>query len=64
VGAKPTVAESQRNIETNISDFKGDLYGKTIEVEFLKRLRDIKKFDTLNDLKHQLEEDKNNIQKI
>lgn len=64
VGAKPTVAENERNIETHISDFKGDIYGKTIEVEFLKRLRDIKKFDTLNDLKHQLEEDKKNIQKI
>lgn len=58
IGAKPTVSETDRCIETYILDFCGDLYDKTIEIEFLKRIRDIKKFDSLESLKTQLEEDK------
>ncbi len=58
IGGKPTVNETDRCIETYISDFCGDLYDKTIEIEFLKRIRDIKKFDSLDSLKFQLEEDK------
>ncbi len=58
IGAKPTVDVEEKNIETYIKDYKGDLYGKTIQVQFLKRLRDIQKFDSLEMLKNQLEEDK------
>ena len=58
VGSKPTIECAERNIETYIKDFDGNLYGKTIEVEFLKRIRDIKKFDNLSELKEQLAEDK------
>ncbi len=58
IGGKPTINETDRCIETYISDFCGDLYDKTIEIEFLKRIRDIKKFDSLDSLKAQLEDDK------
>lgn len=61
VGAKPTVGVDEVNIETYIKGFDGDLYGKTIMVEFIKRLRDIKKFESLNELKKQLEKDKTEI---
>lgn len=61
IGAKPTVDEKQKNIETHIHDFAGDLYGQQIEVEFLKRIRHIKRFDSLEELKAQLIEDKKNI---
>lgn len=61
VGAKPTVKIDERNIETYILDFDGDLYGKKIEIEFLKRIRDTKKFDSLKELKKQIEEDKKSI---
>ncbi len=57
VGAKPTVLCSEKNIETFIKGFDGDLYGRTVEVEFIKRIRDIKKFNTLAELKAQLEKD-------
>ncbi len=57
VGAKPTVECDERNIETYIKDFSGNLYGQTIEVEFLKRIRDTKKFESLAKLKLQLEND-------
>lgn len=58
IGTKPTVDESSVNIETNILGFSGEIYGKEIEVRFIKRLRDIVKFDGLNALKEQLDKDK------
>lgn len=61
VGAKPTIAITERNIETYISDFDGDIYEQTIKIEFLKRIRDTKQFDSLDKLKKQLEKDKQQI---
>lgn len=58
IGGKPTVAAEERNIETHIIGFSGDLYGKTIEVEFARRLRGIVKFSSADGLKQQLERDK------
>lgn len=58
VGAKPTVGDLNKNIETYILGAEEDLYGKNIKVEFLKRIRDTKKFDSIDELKRQLEEDK------
>lgn len=63
VGSKPTVDVSNKNIETYIAGYDGDLYGETIEIEFLKYLRGIRKFDSLEELKTQLEKDKENIKK-
>lgn len=63
IGSKPTVNTSERNIETYISDFDANLYGKSIELEFLKRIRDIKHFESLDLLKNQLELDKKEIPK-
>ncbi len=62
IGAKPTVDVKEKNIETYIKDYKGNLYGKTIQVQFLKRLRDIQKFDSLDELKNQLEKDKESVE--
>lgn len=61
VGSKPTVDISEKNIETYIAEYDGDLYGKVVEVQFLKYLREIKRFDSLKELKEQLEKDKENI---
>lgn len=58
VGSKPTIECAEKNIETYIKGFNGNLYGKTIEIEFVKRIRDIKKFDNLSELKAQLTKDK------
>lgn len=63
IGAKPTVKVEKRNIETYISDYNGNLYGKEIRVEFLKRIRDIKRFDNLCQLREQLEKDKEYIKR-
>ncbi len=61
VGAKPTVDDLEKSIETYISGIDGDLYGKTLKIEFIKRIRNVKKFDDVNALKAQLEEDKKHI---
>lgn len=57
VGNKPTMGEFGKNIETNIFNFEGELYDRQITVEFLKKIRDEKKFDDLDELKKQIHED-------
>ena len=59
VGTRPTVAEGLRaNLEIHLLDFDGELYGKTLTVNFLARIRDEEKFQSLDELKEQLEKDK------
>ncbi|MGL5718315.1 MAG: bifunctional riboflavin kinase/FAD synthetase [Paraclostridium sp.] len=59
IGYNPTVNGQSLSIETNILDFDEDIYGEIIKIEFLERIRDEKKFDSLNDLKDQLSKDVN-----
>ena len=60
VGRRPSVDWSRKTtVETFILDFNGDLYGKTISVDFIKYLRDTMKFDSLEDVKHQVIKDCN-----
>lgn len=61
LGAQPTFGQSQRTLEVHILDFNGDLYGKTIRVEFLSRIRDIKHFDNPIALSLQLASDRETI---
>ncbi|WP_162343802.1 bifunctional riboflavin kinase/FAD synthetase [Cyclobacterium salsum] len=58
IGKRPTVSGEAKNIEVNILNFDGDLYGKTIEVAFLEFLRPEKKFGNLEALKDQLQKDR------
>lgn len=51
-------------IETHIFDFSEDIYGLDIEVQFLERLRDEKRFDSIDALKEQLAIDKENCRRI
>lgn len=58
IGMRPTVDGHSRTIEVNILDFDADIYGETLILEFIKRIRDEKKFDGLEALKQQLENDR------
>ena len=59
IGHRPTVsAGNARTIETNIFGFDEDIYGLDIKVTFLQKIRDEVRFDTLEDLKAQLERDR------
>ena len=56
VGTRPTVSDSADvSIETFLLDFDGDLYGKRIRLEFCRRLRAEKKFDSPQQLKDEIE---------
>lgn len=58
VGVRPTVNNGQDvTVEPWILDFAGDLYGQAIRVEFYRRLRDERKFDSLAALRSQIETD-------
>ena len=59
IGHRPTVASGNaRTIETNIFGFDEDIYGLDIEVSFLSKIRDEVRFDSLEELKVQLERDR------
>ena len=57
IGCKPTFAPADRTIEANLIDAAGDYYGRVIRLEFLKRLREQKKYDTVEALKEQIAKD-------
>jgi riboflavin kinase / FMN adenylyltransferase len=56
-GIRPTVGGTTLTVEVNLFGFSGDLYGKTLEVDFIGRIRDERKFDSLDDLVSQLHRD-------
>lgn len=58
IGYNPTVDGTKRSIEIHFFDFEGDLYGQTIQVNIIQRIRDEHKFDSVEDLKKQLERDR------
>lgn len=58
VGINPTFNLGQSvNIETHLLDFDRDIYGEGLRVCFLKKIRDEKKFSSVNDLVYQIEND-------
>lgn len=57
VGDKPTLLDDTMNIETYILYYSKDLYGKKIRVEFIEKIRDIKKFESKEKLKEQIAKD-------
>ncbi|MEG2983288.1 MAG: bifunctional riboflavin kinase/FAD synthetase [Peptostreptococcaceae bacterium] len=63
IGFNPTVNGQVLSIETNILDFDEDIYGDIIKIEFLERIRDEKKFNSLDELKNQLSKDVNFVYK-
>lgn len=57
IGSHPTYGDERENIETNLIGFDGHLYGKKIKVEFIKRMRDIKRFASEDALYRQIRSD-------
>lgn len=57
IGTRPTFDNGVRSIETYILDYEGDLYDKTIKVEFVQKLRDEQKFASVEAIKAQLAQD-------
>lgn len=58
VGTRPTVDDGKKVIlETHLFDFNQDIYGKYVEVHFKQKIRDEVRFDSLTELKQQIEKD-------
>lgn len=65
LGIRPTVGgEGARRLEVNYFDFAGDLYGRTLRVEFEARLRDEKRFSSLDELVEQIRRDEENCRML
>ena len=54
VGTRPTVNGHRRTVETWLDGFEGDLYGKTLRVDFCRYLREERKFDSLEALREEI----------
>lgn len=57
IGERPTFPGAGRSIEAFVMDFDGDLYGKELRLELVRRLRDEEKFDSIEQLRLQVDKD-------
>jgi riboflavin kinase / FMN adenylyltransferase len=58
IGTRPTFDDgSETSVETHVLNWAGDLYGDVVRVRFLHRLRDEKKFGSIEELRAQIEHD-------
>lgn len=64
IGNNPTVEGKGRSIEVNIFDFNETIYGDTVTLYFIERLREEQKFNSLDDLKKQLLKDEQDSLRI
>jgi riboflavin kinase/FMN adenylyltransferase len=64
IGYRPTVDGENKKIEVHVLDFREKIYDKKICITFVKKIRDEKRFNTLAELKEQLEKDRNTVSRI
>lgn len=64
IGYRPTINKSDLTIEVNIFDFDEMIYGETITIFFVDRIRDEVKFENLEALKVQLTADHKTVDKV
>ena len=64
VGVRPSVDGSKRLLETHLFGFEGLLYGLTLRVELYDKIRDEKKFSSVDELREQIEKDSNQIKRL
>lgn len=57
LGTRPTVDGQHRTLEAHLLDFDRDLYGQVLEVRFLAKLRDERRFPSLDSLREQIADD-------
>ena len=57
-GPKPTFQDGRRVLEAHIFDFEGDLYDEWVRIEWVERLRDVERFESVERLKQQLQHDR------
>jgi riboflavin kinase/FMN adenylyltransferase len=64
IGPNPTFGEQGRKVEAHLVGFSGELYGKWIELEFVKRLRATRPFSSVDELLAQIRVDVDDTRRI
>jgi riboflavin kinase/FMN adenylyltransferase len=57
IGVRPTVNTGEPAVEAYLLDFDGDLYGRRVRLEVLRRLRDERRFGSVEELRAQIDDD-------
>ncbi len=57
VGYNPTFGNDALSVEAHLFDFQADLYGETLQIEFVRKIRDERKFDSVDALVSQIAQD-------
>ena len=64
IGIRPTISAKNNQIETHLFNFNGNLYDHEMTLEILEKIREEKKFESIEKLKIQLDIDKRHCQKL
>jgi riboflavin kinase/FMN adenylyltransferase len=64
IGMRPTFGETTPTIETHVLDYSGDLYGQTVRLAFVQRLRDERRFEDVDALRAQIDADKRRAERL
>ena len=64
IGVRPTFGDNDIAIESHVLDFDQDLYDKGMELEFVSRIREEKKYDSIHELQEQIGRDVQEVKKV
>ena len=64
IGHRPTIGTKNKSIEVHLFNFNEDIYGKVISIKMISKIRDEKKFSSIEALKEQLVKDENYCLKL
>jgi riboflavin kinase/FMN adenylyltransferase len=64
IGMRPTFGETEPTIETHVLDYSGNLYGQTVRLAFVQRLRDERRFEDVDALRAQIDADKRRAERL
>jgi riboflavin kinase/FMN adenylyltransferase len=64
IGMRPTFGETVPTVETHVLDYSGNLYGQTVRLAFVQRLRDERRFEDVDALRAQIDADKQRAERL
>ena len=63
IGVRPTIGDGKPTIEAHLLNFNGDLYGQTVSVYFIDKIRDERQFASIAELRAQLDADRQMVKR-
>jgi riboflavin kinase/FMN adenylyltransferase len=64
VGVRPTFGEGELTVETHLLTYSGDLYGRSVRLGFVQRIRDERQFPDVDALREQIEADRRTADRL